>query len=99
MAEILVTSSQLRHTADELNNLNGQFKARVADLENQESQLNSMWDGDANTAFHNAFVRDKEQMNNFSTLIAQYVQTLSNIAAEYDKAEAVNTNIGNVRTY
>ena len=99
MAEILVTSSQVRKTAEELQTLNGQFQARVTDLENQEANLSSMWEGEANTAFHNAFQKDKGQMDNFYNLISQYIQTLLNIAAEYEKAETMNTNTGNTRTY
>ena len=99
MAEILVTSSTVRSKAEELRNLNEQFKARVGDLENQEASLNSMWEGEANDAFHNAFQRDKAQMDNFYNLISQYIQTLLNIAAEYEKAETMNTNTGNTRTY
>lgn len=99
MAEILVTAATIRNKAQELENLNEQFKARVAELENQEASLNSMWEGDANTAFHNAFQRDKSQMTNFYNLIIQYVQTLENIAAEYERAEALNTETGNTRAY
>lgn len=99
MAEILVTAATVRSKAAELQNLNEQFKGKVSELENQEASLNSMWEGEANTAFHNAFMRDKSQMTNFYNLINQYIQTLFNIAAEYEKAEAINTNTGNTRTY
>lgn len=99
MAEILVTAATVRSRAAELQNLNEQFKTKVSDLENQEANLNSMWEGEANTAFHNAFLRDKSQMANFYNLINQYIQTLFNIAAEYEKVEAINTNTGNTRTY
>lgn len=99
MAEILVTAATVKSKAAELQNLNEQFKTKVSDLENQEANLNSMWEGEANTAFHNAFLRDKSQMTNFYNLINQYIQTLFNIAAEYEKVEAINTNTGNARTY
>lgn len=99
MAEILVTASSVKSKAEELKNQNEQFKARVGDLENQEANLNSMWEGEANEAFHNAFQKDKAQMDNFYNLINQYIQTLLNIAAEYERAEAMNTNTGNTRTY
>lgn len=99
MAEILVTSSTVRSKAEELKNLNEQFKARVGDLENQEANLNSMWEGEANDAFHGAFQKDKAQMDNFYNLIAQYIQTLLNIAAEYERAEAMNAETGSIRTY
>jgi len=99
MAEILVTSATVKSKAQELQNLTEQFKAKVGELENQEASLNNMWQGQANDAFHNAFQRDKAQMTNFASLMMQYVQTLYNIASEYEKAEAMNTNTGNNRTY
>lgn len=99
MAEILVTSATVRSKAQELQNLNEQFKAKVSELENQEANLNNMWQGQANDAFHNAFQRDKTQMTNFANLIMQYVSTLLNIASEYEKAETMNTSTGNMRTY
>ena len=99
MAEIRVTSAELRRKADELKNLNSQFRAKVEDLTNCEGSLASMWEGDAKNAFHTAFNNDKIQWNNFHTLIEQYIVTLNNIAAEYDNKEAINTNIASSRKY
>lgn len=99
MAEIRVTSAELRRKADELKNLNSQFKAKVEDLTNCEGSLASMWEGDAKNAFHTAFNNDKIQWNNFHTLIEQYIVTLNNIAAEYDNKEALNANIASQRKY
>ena len=99
MAQIKVTSSQLKAKADALRATNARFKARVSSLEATEARLNGMWDGDANDAFHNAFTRDKIQMNNFFNAIQQYANVLDSIAAKYDQAEATNTNTATTRTY
>lgn len=99
MAEIRVTSAELRRKADELKNLNSQFRAKVDELVNCEGSLASMWEGDAKNAFHNAFNSDKTQWNNFHTLIEQYIVTLNNDAAEYDNKEALNVNIASSRKY
>lgn len=99
MAEIRVTSAELRRKAEELRNLNSQFKSKVEELTNCELSLASMWEGDAKTAFHNSFNNDKIQWNNFHTLIEQYIVTLMNIAAEYDNKEAMNANIASSRNY
>ena len=58
-----------------------------------------MWEGEANDAFHNAFTRDKVQMDNFYNAIQQYAAVLDNIAAKYEAAEATNTNTATTRTY
>lgn len=99
MAEILVTAAQVRAAAEEIRSLNGQFKSRVSDLENSEVNLSTMWEGEANRAFRQAFAKDKGQMNNFSSLIEQYCVALENIAAQYEKAEQMNTSTGTTRTY
>lgn len=99
MAEILVTAAQVKAKAEELRTMNEQFKSMVSELESQEMDLNSMWEGQANDAFHNAFMRDKSQMENFHSVMTMYISTLEQIAAEYEKAEAQNTMIGNTRSY
>ena len=58
-----------------------------------------MWEGEARDTFHQAFVRDKQQMDVFHQLIAQYVQALLEIAARYEQAEARNREIAAARNY
>lgn len=99
MGQIIVTSSQLRAAADELRNLNNQFSTQVGKLEASENMLNSQWEGEANDAFHKAFASDKEQMNNFYTLINQYCEMLENIAIKYDEAESRNVDTATTRVY
>ncbi len=99
MPEILVTAAQVKAKAEELRTMNEQFKSMVSELESQEVDLNSMWEGQANDAFHNAFMRDKSQMENFHSVMTMYISTLEQIAAEYEKAEAQNMMIGNTRSY
>jgi WXG100 family type VII secretion target len=99
MAEIRVTSSELRTKAEELRRDNGQFKTLVGNLESSEQELASMWEGDAKEAFHNAFQNDKIQMDNFYNLIEQYCVTLENIATKYDQAEAANQATAVQRSY
>ena len=99
MAEILVTSSELRKAAEELQNLNNQFKQKTEDLTGKENELNGMWDGQANDAFHAAFMRDKDQWNVFSNTIVEYANALIQIAQKYDQAEAANTQTASTRSY
>lgn len=99
MAEIMVTSSQLKAKADSLRECNEKFKAQVTNLENQEGSLITMWEGEARNVFDRAFKSDKAQFDNFYNLIMQYVQTLETIAAKYAEAEATNAQIAGTRTY
>lgn len=99
MAEILVTASELTSKAGTLRTYNSNFKSRVGELEQQETRLVGMWEGEAKNAFHKAFTSDKQQWDNFYNLIEQYCAKLEEIAKRYEKAEAENTNIASTRSY
>lgn len=90
MGEIQVTSATLRSKAEELNQLNEQFKNAVNSLTDEENALRSQYEGASSDAFHAAFTKDTVQMGNFYNAIAQYVQKLIQIAEAYEKAEQEN---------
>ena len=99
MGYIQVTSRELRNSAQELQGLNNQFKSKAVELTEKETALCGMWEGSARDAFHQAFVRDRQQMDNFHQLITQYIQVLLEIAARYEEAEARNREIATARNY
>ena len=99
MAAFQVTSSELKAKANELRDLNAQFKTQAGNLETQEGSLVSMWEGEARNAFDTAFKNDKAQMDNFYNLIEQYCVALENIAAKYDLAESQNVSTASTRSY
>lgn len=90
---IMVSSAQLRNRASELKELNQRFKTQVNTLEEKEGVLKGMYEGDAATTFHNAFNRNKIQMDNFFNCIERYAAVLEEIAARWDQAEAQNQSI------
>ena len=99
MGYIQVTSRELRNSAGRLQDLNSQFKAKATELAEKETSLCGMWEGSAEDAFHQAFTRDRQQMDAFYQLIAQYIQALLEIAARYEQAEARNREIAAARNY
>ena len=99
MAMIMVTASQLKNAANELRALNGQFKTQTGTLESLEASLRTSWQGQANDAFHNAFMNDKAQLENFYETIEKYCQAIETIAQKYEQAEAMNSNTASTRTY
>ncbi|MDD3253299.1 MAG: WXG100 family type VII secretion target [Lachnospiraceae bacterium] len=99
MALIRVTSSQVTSTATQLRDYNQNFNSQVQALQSSEESLNGMWDGQANDAFHAAFNNDKEYMTQFYNLINKYCEALDQIAAEYDKAESMNTDTATKRSF
>ena len=98
MALIRVTASQVRSTAEQLRTFNQNFNNQVNNLVSAEGTLNSMWDGQANDAFHAAFESDKNYMTEFYNLINRYCEALDNIAVEYERAEAKAAEIASKRT-
>lgn len=99
MGLIRVTATELKSKAETLTTLNNTLKTNVSELEATEQNLNSMWEGEAKDAFHQAFHNDKVQMNNFSMLIEKYVASLLTIAAKYEQAENVNVGTATTRNY
>ena len=93
MASVFVSSAQLRTRASELTELNQRFKTQVTSLEEKEGVLKGMYEGDAATTFHNSFIRNKIQMDNFYNCIERYAAVLQEIAARWDQAEAQNQSI------
>lgn len=69
MADFKVTASQLNTQAESLQDLNGRFKSAIEQLVTSETSLKSMWEGEANDAFHAAFTSDKAKMDEFYNLI------------------------------
>lgn len=99
MAEIRVTSKELKNKAEELRRLNSNFKNAVETMTQNEKSLMGMWDGEAKDAFHKAFESDRVQMDTFYTTIEQYCRALENDAANYEKAEQRNLATAAKRTY
>lgn len=99
MSKYTVTASEMQTAINELNSANNEFKSRVNELEAEQQNLASMWQGDANTAFNNAFQNDKSQWTTFANLIDQYVETLGSILQIYQNAEGTNTETARNRSY
>ena len=93
MSEIQVTTATLISKAEELNNLNEQFKKAVESLSQEEQALRTSYEGESSDEFHAAFTKDSIQMNNFYNAIAQYAQKLLQIAESYEKTEQANISI------
>ena len=99
MSSFRVTTGTLTAGAEELTSLNGRFKSAVEQLASSELGLKSMWEGEANDAFHAAFMNDKGKMDEFYNLIIQYIGRLNSIVVRYNQTEQTNTQIATNRTY
>lgn len=96
---IQVTTTALNNKATNLKTYNSKLKSQIENLKTAESALNSMWDGEANDAFHKTFNQDIIQMTNFYNAIEKYIACLLAIIKEYERAERANQARGNKRKY
>lgn len=99
MSRFSVTANELVNAANNLSEDNNQFRARVNDLITCANELASMWQGEANNQFNNAFNTDQERWTEFATLIDQYVEALGTVAQTYATAEETNVSTASTRTY
>lgn len=97
MSMFRVSSSELRQKAQQLEQMNTQFKQAVEALANQEQSLATMWEGEAQKAFRTAFNNDRQQFESFYNGIAKYIQALHDAAQQYDQAEAKNLSTAQTR--
>ena len=97
MATLRVTTSILKKRAEDLKELNTKFKSEVSGLNESESRLAGMWEGDAQKEFHTQFQADKTKFDEFYTGIEKYIERLIQAAEAYDKAEADNVSIATTR--
>lgn len=99
MAEIKVTPQELKSKADELQNLNRQFRSEVEKMSGYEAELSGMWDGEAKEAFRKAFNDDKGKWERFAINIDKYILALRENASQYETAERMAVNTASNRSY
>lgn len=99
MAEFQVTATELASKASNLRDMNTRFQSLVDSLSDQEANLATMWEGQAQAAFRTSFNNDRDQMTAFHTLIEKYCTTLEEIAKKYQEVENQNTETASNRTY
>ena len=85
-----IDSKQLRTKKDELASLIQRFLQEKESLCGNEVALRSMWEGEANDAFHSEFMRNAGRMDTFVKVIDQYVRVIESVANRYDMAEQNN---------
>ena len=66
-------------------------------MNDSETTLANMWEGEAQKAFHSQFQTYREKFNVFYNGIEQYVQRLNDAANAYDKAESENVSTAQTR--
>ena len=88
MALNRINTQEMRGVANEVEQLASDYTRHVQALYTAGSELDKMWDGDANSTFNAQLGQDQARFEALNKVIAQYVQVLRDNAEQYDKAEA-----------
>ena len=91
MSMFRVSSSELRQKAEQLEQMNTQFKSAVESLGNQEQSLAAMWEGEAQKAYASRFKALDGDMAQIQLKINEHVTDLNEMAETYKRAETFNT--------
>ena len=92
-----VTSATLTNKITELETLNNKLSTLKGDFEQEESGLNSKWEGEAKGAFHTTFTQNMGDLDKFYQAVLKYIGTLQGIVGTYETTEATNTSIAGTR--
>ena len=94
MAEIYVRSSaDIQNVIDQLKELNVEFRKKAEDINTEQTQLTTKWEGDASKAFQEHFRKEYPNFDTFAQTIDEYVNGLNQILEEYNQAEDTNKAI------
>ena len=97
MAEIKVSTSQLRNVASQLSSLKSRLQSEASTMRSNQSSLTAQWDGPSNDVFDRTFKKNVTEFESFNTLIQDYINALNNYASEYESMERSNESIATTR--
>ncbi|MBR0373655.1 MAG: WXG100 family type VII secretion target [Mogibacterium sp.] len=88
---IKVETSKLRQTANEFGNVSTQIRNLTSNMVQTVNQLTgTVWSGDAATAYITKFKSLDDDMTKIDRMIQEHVNDLTQMAAEYERAEQAN---------
>jgi WXG100 family type VII secretion target len=88
MALSRISPREMRSIANNIEQLAVDYTRQVQSLYQIGSELDMMWDGDANAAFNERLGQDQPRFEAMNKAIRQYVQALRDSADVYDSSEA-----------
>ena len=88
MAVSRINTQEMRGVANEVEQLASDYSRQVQALYTTGSELDKMWDGDANSSFNAQLGQDQARFEALNKVIDQYTQVLRDNAEQYDKSEA-----------
>lgn len=84
---IRMDTDMMKNTISDMQSLLDQLQETANQAYNDVAELDTMWDGAANTAFKNEFRRDKNHMQTLIMSIREYLIAFNNAREEYRACE------------
>ena len=93
-----VTTSELRSSADQLQQFAQSFQSQFEELFQRGKELDDTWDGDANDTFNTQTQGDYPKFEDMYKALTEYIKVLRDTADIYDKGETASVNQVTTRT-
>ena len=93
-----VTPEKLISTANEFNGTGGQIRNITQEMLDLVNSMNSIWQGEAATAYSTKFKSLQDDMEKMNSMIKEHVDDLNEMAKRYQDAERKNTEDSNALT-
>lgn len=90
-----VTPEKLLQTSSEFSSLGTQMKNLTGEMMNLVKSLNSIWQGEAASAYESRFDSLSPDMEKLYRMVQEHVQDLQEMAKQYQSAETGNMEQGN----
>lgn len=88
MAEIRnVNPQEMLSTAQKLSDKISEWNQKVNEIYSLQSELDYMWDGNANSVFNNQWADDKVKYESLARLMTEYCEAIANAANLYIERE------------
>lgn len=89
-----VTPEKLIQTSGEFSTVGNQMKNLTAEMMAKVDSLKGVWQGEAASAYGNKFHSLQGDMDKLYRMVQEHVADLQEMAGEYQRAEAGNTEEG-----
>lgn len=90
-----VTPEKLISTANEFNGTGGQVRTLTQSMIDTVNSMNTIWQGEAATAFSQKFNSLQDDMEKINRMISEHVTDLNEMARQYQGAESINVEDSN----
>lgn len=87
MERMVINTAAMRNAANEFGTEISNWHGLVEQIWAAMSELDAMWDGDANTAFNALIAEDKPKFTQLEHMMEEYKNAITTAAGKYEAAE------------